>query len=149
LLVQPTVEAAAAVGVTPKTLASWMAQDDFKAACKQARQAVLERTVSRLVNATGQAVDVLLAELQGQRPSDRLRAAAIILQHAHKGLEASDLSEDLAELKKQVEEILHYGSTQASRRAAEWPGATATPVAGNGAARGGGGAGGTESHAPE
>jgi hypothetical protein len=148
LLVQPTVEAAAAeVGVTPKTLASWMAQEDFRTACKQARMKILEQTVGRLVQTTVDAVDGLRARLTAARDADALRAIALVLQYAHKGVELSDLSEDLAALQEQVQEILHYGSTQASRRAAERSGTAAAPAAGNGASGRVGGAGGPPSNA--
>src|SRR5262249_50209484 len=114
LLSEPSLETAAAkAGVSPRSLGNWMHQADFLAAFHAARMAVLSAGITQLVNATTQAVSVLVAELTGLRAADRIRAATAILVHANQGIEIADLSADLAELRRQVEEVSR-GRTPAS-----------------------------------
>src|SRR5439155_841146 len=81
--------------VPVRTLKSWLARPDFRDRYRRERLAVLERTTGRLVEATTQAVGVLVAALDSERTPDRLRAAQIILTFAHKGVEVADLNAEL------------------------------------------------------
>jgi hypothetical protein len=105
LLAQPTVEAAAAeVGVSHRTLKTWLQLPAFRAAYRAARLAVLEQTVGQLAQAGLKAVAVLVEALEAPRAADRIRAAAVILAHAQRGAELADLAEELAELRAEWEE---------------------------------------------
>src|SRR5262249_5380674 len=85
LLAEPTVEAAArAAGISRNRLLHWLHQEDFQRSYRAARLAVLEQTVTALVRASQQAVDVLIAALAAPRDSDKIRAAGTILIHAQR-----------------------------------------------------------------
>jgi hypothetical protein len=106
LLEKPTLgEAATAAGVDEKTLRRWLALPDFLAAYRQARAQVVEASIARLQQASGQAVDALTQCLSADRACDRIRAAVAILEHAHRGVELMDLAGQVAELKRQIEEL--------------------------------------------
>jgi hypothetical protein len=105
LLAQPTIEAAArAANVAERTLKGWLVLPEFAAAYARARREVLERTVARLLKATGKAVDTLEVNLVAERPSDQIRAAVAILEHAGRGVELLDLAERLAEVERRLAE---------------------------------------------
>jgi hypothetical protein len=106
LLACPTVtEAAAAVGVDESTLRAWMRDPAFQAAYAEARRQVLERTVARLLSVTGEAVEALRRNLTADRAADQIRAAALVLEHAVRGVEALDLAEQLRELRGLAEGV--------------------------------------------
>jgi hypothetical protein len=92
LLTEQTYAAAALkAGVSEKTLYSWLQQPSFRTAYRQARREILEAAIGRVQAATGQAVETLVSVArQGNRDSDRVRAAVALLEHACRGLEASD-----------------------------------------------------------
>lgn len=101
LLSQPTVEAAAnAAGISEKTLKNWLALPEFQAAYRAARQDILDRTVVRLLAASGKAIDTLEANLCAPRPGDQIRAAQTILSHATAGVELLDLAERVKALEE-------------------------------------------------
>jgi hypothetical protein len=103
LLAQPSVEAAArTVGVSERTLRGWLKLPEFNAA--YARREVLERTVARLLKATGKAVDTLEVNLACENPGVEVRATTIILEHACKGVELLDLAERLAAVERRLAE---------------------------------------------
>src|SRR5919202_1635532 len=87
LLTEPTHAAAAAkAGVGEATLHRWLKEPTFQAAYRAARRDVLRGAVERLQAATGQAVDTLAGIARdGAKDSDRVRAAALILDHAFRG----------------------------------------------------------------
>jgi hypothetical protein len=135
LLTEPTAEAAALKArVNKNTITNWLRREAFQRRYREARMALLSQTVNRLVQMALQAVEVLVAELSGPRPADRIKAACAILTHVHRGLETSDLSEDLAELRKAIEEILHGHPTASLRNQNGGPDLKA-PAAGNGRSR--------------
>jgi len=65
---------------------------EFLAAYRDARRRVVERAVGRLQAATGKAVTTLAKELKGARAADRIKAADLILSHALKAAEFTDLA---------------------------------------------------------
>ncbi len=106
LLSEKTVEEAAVkAGCAYRTLKGWLTEPAFKTAFAEARTAVLERTVARLVKATGKAVDTLEANLEAEKDSDSNRAAVAILEHATRGVELLDMKDKLAELERLVKEL--------------------------------------------
>src|SRR4051794_17751446 len=92
LIAEPTVAAAAEkTGVVEATLHRWLRGPKFRAAYRKARREVLRHAVERLQSATGQAVETLVGVAQGGvRDGDRVRAAALILDHAFRGLALDD-----------------------------------------------------------
>jgi hypothetical protein len=93
LLTCPTIrEAAASIGVNETTLVRWLNDSTFKAEYQRARRQVLESALAKLQAATGKAVDTLVRLLEGDSPNAACRAAALILEHAHKAQEWIDLS---------------------------------------------------------
>jgi hypothetical protein len=88
LLSEPTQAAAAtAAGVSEATLSRWLQDPAFRAAYDQARRDVLQTAVDRLQAATGDAVETLVTVAKtGAKDSDRVKAAALILDHAFRGL---------------------------------------------------------------
>jgi hypothetical protein len=103
LLSEPTVEAAAAkVGVGYATLKSWLKDPEFAAAYAEARREVLERSVARLLALTDKAVKALERNLDCGKPSGENRAAALVFEHAYRGVEVLDLARQLAELRAEM-----------------------------------------------
>jgi hypothetical protein len=64
----------------------------------------LERTVVLLLGATRKSVETLEINLGAERPSDQIRAAVAILEHASRGVELLDLAERLAEVERRLAE---------------------------------------------
>jgi hypothetical protein len=92
LLAEPTIErAAAAAGVSPRTLKNWLRLPQFKSAYQQARWQILDRNISWLVSLGQTAVAALGKNLNCESPGARNRAADLILTHARAGLETADL----------------------------------------------------------
>jgi hypothetical protein len=99
LLSEPTVELAAVkASISHSTLKNWLRRPDFQRSYRQARQAVLERTVGRLLVITVDAVETLKALLSCDHPATRARAALGILEQATRGVELLDMESRLAAL---------------------------------------------------
>jgi arginine/lysine/ornithine decarboxylase len=78
LLAHPTLtRAAAAVGVSARTLRNWLKEAAFVAEYRAARRQALDLAVGQLQAAAGEAVAVLVDCLRDQ--GDKLRAAVAIL----------------------------------------------------------------------
>jgi hypothetical protein len=108
LLTEPTVEAAAAkVGVSYATLKGWLKDRAFREVYAATRREILEQTVARLLTLTEQACEALRRNLTAERPADQLKATALILEHAARGVEVLDLARQIAELRADVEAIKH------------------------------------------
>jgi hypothetical protein len=94
-------EAAAAAGVSSRTLERWLSEsNEFVAEYRAARRRVVEAAVSQLQNATGEAVDCLTRNLHCGMPSTEVRAASVILDHALKAVELYELETRLAALEE-------------------------------------------------
>lgn len=102
LLGAKTIGAAAKKArVGEATLRRWMTSDStFQRAYRSARRAVMDGLVTRLQQATSQAVDSLERNLKCGRPGDEIRAALGILDFATRGLEVGDLMERVEELER-------------------------------------------------
>lgn len=97
-------KAAEQAGVSVATLQRWLLLPDFQTAYRVARTRCLESAVGRLQQAAGEAVDALKAGLASEKVGDKLRAAGMILEHAHRGAELLDLAERVAELERLLSE---------------------------------------------
>ncbi len=103
LLACPTIEAAAAAaGVSERTLRNWLAQPDFRAQYAEARAGLLERCIARLLAVCTKAADALARNLDSDKPGASIRAAQLILELSFKGHELLDLAERVAELERLV-----------------------------------------------
>ena len=97
-------QAAARAGIGIATLQRWLLLPEFQAAYRQARAAVLERVVTRLLAVSGKAVERLAANLDGPGNVSN-RAAVAILQQAVKGAETLDIADELTWLRAAVLEL--------------------------------------------
>jgi hypothetical protein len=105
LLTEPTVEAAAAaVGVTIRTIDRWLQQAPFQAAYTAARQRLFDEGLARLQGGVPKAVSILLDEMNnGTNAARRLRAATAFLRLALKAHEVFDLSRQLEEIQAELD----------------------------------------------
>jgi hypothetical protein len=88
-------EAAAAAGVTERTLYLWLSAGAFREAYRAARRHAVELAATRLQALTGEAIDALQRALTAEKPADQVRAATAILGMSLK-LETEDVAERLA-----------------------------------------------------
>lgn len=104
LSTRTVAEAAETAGVSSRTLERWLAEsDEFVAEYRAARRRVVEGAVSRLQDATTEAVDCLKRSLSCGTPSTEVRAALGILDQAIKAVEVYDLESRLAVLEAREE----------------------------------------------
>ncbi len=94
-------EAASEAGIGGRTLERWLSEDPaFVAEYRAARRRVVEAAVSRLQDATTEAVDCLKQNLSCGMPSTEVRAASVILDHALKAVELYELETRLSALEE-------------------------------------------------
>jgi len=99
LLSEPSIKAAAeSCGIGEATLYRWLQLPDFQAAYRTARRQVVERAVSELQAACGEAVETLKRNLTCDIPGVEIRAAQIIIEQAVKGIELMDLQDRVEKL---------------------------------------------------
>lgn len=96
--------AAAAAGVTDRTIQRWRKEPAFLAALQMAQDAALDRTAGALVAASGAAVALLrrVVEDDAAQMSHRLRAAGTLLDATLRWHELRSISQRLAQLEQQV-----------------------------------------------
>jgi hypothetical protein len=97
-------EAAKVCGVNDATLWRWLQLPDFQAAYRAARRQVVERAITELQAATGEAVETLKRNLHCENPAVEIRAAQIIIEQAIKGVELIDLQERVERLENLLAE---------------------------------------------
>jgi hypothetical protein len=99
LLSASSIKAAAGVcGMAEVTLWRWLQLPDFQTAYRAARRQIVERAVSELQAACGEAVEALKRNLHCENPAVEIRAAQIILEQGIKGVELMDLQERVERL---------------------------------------------------
>jgi hypothetical protein len=109
LLSQPTLEEAArAVGVGIATLKRWLQRADFRQAYRDARRQLLDDAIRDLQKAAGRAVKTLTDQLDAGGHV-AVRSAVAVLDQSSKGTQVLDLAEEVAELRRQVQEIRQHG----------------------------------------
>ncbi len=115
LLSEPSIKAAAeSCGVGEATLYRWLQLPSFAVAYRAARRQVVERAVSELQAACGEAVATLKRNLTcDNHPAVQIRAAQIILEQAVKGIEIMDMQERVERLESLLE-------TQEKGKARKW-----------------------------
>jgi hypothetical protein len=103
LLESPTItEAAQVVGVGEKTLRRWLAEPEFQAAYRDARQEAVRMAVGRLQGLLVKATETLERTMSCNSPAIELRAAVAVIEQGFKGAELLDLAERLAALESKV-----------------------------------------------
>jgi hypothetical protein len=106
LLTERTIEEAAdRAGVSARTLKNWLAEPDFCAAYRAARRQLVEGAVGRLQEASGKAVDALVALLDCGHAPTRARAAMGILERSVRAIETTDLMERLEAMERRLSEM--------------------------------------------
>ena len=109
LLTHPSIEKAAlAAGVSEKTLWRWLQLPEFSEAYQQARDQVLEQTLSLLHKATGGAVAALVRNLKCGTPGVEVRAAVAVLDQTFKARELLEMEKRL----QYVEEVLERSAKE-------------------------------------
>ena len=104
LLSASSIKAAAAIcDMAEVTLWRWLQLSDFQTAYRAARRQIVERAVSELQAACGEAVETLKRNLHCENPAVEIRAAQIILEQAIKGVELVDLQERVEHLESLIE----------------------------------------------
>lgn len=101
LLRHPSIpQAARRLKISPLTIQKWLRTEEFNTQYKQARQQVLELTISTVGNHVTDAIATLGRNLHCGRPDSEIRAAAVILQWAGKfipGVDAQAAADKMAE----------------------------------------------------
>jgi hypothetical protein len=115
LLASGTIEKAAQqAGVCEKTLRNWMAQADFAAAYRAARQQIVEQAVGILQQASIQAVAALVRNLNCGRHAVEVSAANSLLERSLAAIEQFDV---LTRLEALEERAAQQGAAYAYRDA--------------------------------
>jgi hypothetical protein len=105
LSTQTIPEAAAASGVSVRTLRRWLAENDgFVTRYRAARRQVVEGAIGQLQHITSEAVKALERNLTCGKPTVEVRAALGILEYAVKAVELYDLEERLSEIERRYEQ---------------------------------------------
>lgn len=106
LLSSDTVEEAAErVGVTARTVYRWLADDDeFRAAFRDAKRALVAQASTRLYAALGDAVATLEAVMgdESAPPQARIAAAREIIGSSHKAFQVEDLQAQIEDLQRDL-----------------------------------------------
>ncbi len=106
LLETPTIAAAAKqVGVDESTLRRWRGEPEFGRALEEARREAFGAALLRIQGGIGKAVAALLGILEEEqaKPQERISAARILLDQAHRAEEALDVRQRLAALEAALE----------------------------------------------
>ena len=95
--------AAAAVGVTERTIYDRMSSGDFKALYKSAKADVVRKAIFELNNQLGAAVETVVSIMQDDEinPAIRLQAAQTILNNANKFSERLNIDENSVSAQKE------------------------------------------------
>ena len=98
-------EAAAAVGISAKTLQRWQKEPEFERALSQARMTAFRQSMARLQQASVPAVTTLLKLMvDAASPATvKARCAYYILDQTRKGVETEEIEKRVAELERAAE----------------------------------------------
>lgn len=106
LLTSGTIEkAAAACGISERTLRNWLQEPGFRANYRKARRKLLDDAVLELQHAAKSAVVTLVTHMQGDKPGPAVRAAQIVLDQTFRGTEVLDLFEELEQLREEIRRV--------------------------------------------
>lgn len=108
LLTQPTKEkAAAAAGITSKTLRGYLADPEFQAEYRKAFASLVEDATRQAQQSLASALSTLreIVEDQGENAQVRIQAARSTLEYALRLTEQNDVLSQLRELEAAVKEV--------------------------------------------
>jgi hypothetical protein len=106
LLTEPSVEAAAAAaGISYRTLKAWLTLPEFRRLYQDARRRVVDDAVAGVQKLCARAVEALGRNLECDRPAVEIRAAVAVLNETYRGMELLDLESELAALRAKLEGI--------------------------------------------
>jgi hypothetical protein len=105
-------QAAAKAKVGERTLRGWLAEEEFRREYQAARQQTLDKAVSSLHGALGQAVRTLKRRLTGGKAADEIRAALGIIDRAMQGAELLDLAGKVKELETILRRVVDAPNRQ-------------------------------------
>lgn len=101
---RPPLEAAAAGGISARTLRRWQQTPEFRAEVTRLRSQLLDRTVGALVEAAADAVATLRAALDDDDSAVQVRAARAILSALIQVRESADLEARITALEAAAEQ---------------------------------------------
>ena len=105
LLSSPTIEQAAQLaGIGEKTLRRWLAEPDFQALYRDARQEAVRTAVGRLQGLLAEATEALRRAMTCGSPAVETRAALAVIEQAFKGAELLDLGQRVEALERNAED---------------------------------------------
>jgi hypothetical protein len=106
LLSEPTHAAAAAkAGISEATAQRWLRDERFQSEYRAARRSVMDSAIARLQRASGKAIETLEKNLTCRSPAARNTAAKLILEHAIRGVELTELLEKIDDLAAEIERV--------------------------------------------
>jgi hypothetical protein len=112
LLTHATVrQAAASIGISPRTLQRWLKEPSFVKEYRAARSRLVEHAIAQMQRSAPAAAVVLRKHMKAGKAADRIRAAAAVYDRAIGGEELTDLKERIEAL----EEAARISSPAASR----------------------------------
>ncbi len=98
-------EAGATVGRSAKFVQRRLRSGDLQRRVVQRRAERLDEVVGRLGNSVHLAVDVMVAELEADRPADRLRAAGLLIASLVKVRDQAHIDNTIAELRSELDAV--------------------------------------------
>ncbi len=103
---QPASVAAAAAGVTVRTVRRWLKRPAFKAAVEEIRSQLVSETLGKLLAQNGAAVDTLAALMKSEQDQVKLAAASRLLELTLKTRHQVDLQREIEFIKDQFAQML-------------------------------------------
>jgi hypothetical protein len=129
LLEQPTIgQAAAAAGISERTLRTWMSEPDFHAKLAEARSSLLSAALARLSSLASAAVGVLEKHLDCDEAGPALRAAQLVLQHNVSGAALLGFATQLSRIEKQLGIVTDEHTAASSPSQSDSPGPGGAPA---------------------
>jgi hypothetical protein len=107
LLAHGSIAAAArSINVHERTMRTWLKQQAFASALREARAQLLQQGVNTLHALLGASAAALARNLGCGVPSVEVRAACAAFDNVYRGVEVLDLAGQVAELKEQVRQLI-------------------------------------------
>ena len=96
--------AAAAAGVSRRTISRWLGESSFADELETARTLAFMDGLGGLKGGMAQAVKALLQNLKARTPAERRQTARTIIELAFRGVEVAEFEKRLSALEKFIEE---------------------------------------------
>jgi len=104
-------DAAAAVGISTKTMKNWMKQPEFEVAKQKAIREMYDQAITRLAQNSNTASGVVLKMIAEPSvpPAVRLKASDSLLDRVSRAIELSDLERRIADVERAASEFKNRG----------------------------------------